>query len=182
MLCHQIYQNGIYKVKGLSVLCNPVVVHLIYLYPPFYVLERTKYTGKWMCVLSINFYMLLVWLSISLSIIVQLKNEDIRIPQNTCALKIPCFWMMHINVWFFLLVLFGTVLIASYFFLFSDGRSSVLWSFSIIPLIIIIMNALFDIAFSLNFWLWMMYQLILTIIDICSNIGVHSWYQYISGL
>ena len=130
---------------------NLVVVHLISLFPPLYVLKRTTYTGTWRCVLSIYLYMLLVWLSISLRIIVQLKNEDFRIPQNTYALKTPCFWMMHINVWFVLLVFLGTDLVASYYVLYSYVQSNVLRSFSIITLILIIMNALFDIAFFLIF-------------------------------
>ena len=36
-----------------------------------------------MCVLDINFYMMLTWIGIYMRVIIQVKIEDIRMPQNT---------------------------------------------------------------------------------------------------
>ena len=73
-----------------------------------YTIETTPHIGTCIFELDINWYMLLVCISISLRLIIQVKLEDIIMPQNTCALETACFWVRHTNVWMFLMgVLLG---------------------------------------------------------------------------
>ena len=112
--CVMVYAKVFFaKVTGLAVLCqncavaadlacpldNLVVVHLLSRCPPLHVLEIIIHKGSWMYVLAINWYMMLAWLSIYLRATSQVKIEEIRMPQNTCALGTACFWMRQIHVW-----------------------------------------------------------------------------------
>ena len=115
------FKNLFTKVTGLAVLCqhssvaadlvgpldNLIVVHLLSRCPPIHVIEITQHTCTFMCVMAINWYMLLLRTIIPLMLIIQVKLEEIIMPQNTCALRKAYFWMRHINVWTYFCVSFG---------------------------------------------------------------------------
>ena len=80
---------------------NLVVFNLLYCCFPLRVLKIKPQNFTWMCVLDINCYMMLAWIGIYMRVIIQVKIEDIRMPQNTYTLGTARFGIRHINVWEF---------------------------------------------------------------------------------
>ena len=80
---------------------NIVIVHLLSRNLILHVLRIKPHTCTFMCVLVVNWYIMLACLIIYLRVIIQVKTEEITIPQKKCAIGNAYFRTRHINVWLF---------------------------------------------------------------------------------
>ena len=94
-------QNFSVDTELVCTLDNLVLFQLLSLCHPIKLRERKHFTGTWLYGMAISWYMMLVWIIIPLRVIIQVKIEYIRTPQNTCGLGTACFSMRHISVWTF---------------------------------------------------------------------------------